>query len=401
MSSVFTVSEITGHIVALFEQDEALADVTVTGEVSNAHQARSGHWYFTLKDADAQLRCVMFRFAALRQSIEPREGEALSARGKISVYKDRGEYQLYVEHLQSAGHAGDLFQQLEERRQKLAAEGLFDAERKRPLPPLPRTIGIVTSADAAALQDILNVLRRRYPLAHVILSPTLVQGVDAPSQIIRAIQRLLNVPDVDVMIVARGGGSIEDLWSFNDENVVRAVASSPIPTVCGVGHETDTTLVDFVADVRAPTPSAAAEVVVPDVADIRASLQQIDTRMRDVMNRRLTQSRENIGTAVRALDRAGPQRQIELHRLRLDELTERQRRSIAAHLDRLGERVRSRQAALTAASPQSILSRGYAIVTRATDGKVIRQPDDAPPPTLLNIRLKDGHLTAETREETE
>lgn len=247
-----TVTELTAQIRVLLERADHLQDVWIVGEVSNLSRPASGHLYFTLKDGAAQIKCVMFKMAALRQFIEPQTGQRLRVHGRVSVYEAGGQYQLYADAFQPAGGMGDLFIQLERLKAQFIAEGLFDEERKRPLPPQPRKIGVVTSPDAAAFQDVQKVLRGRFPLVRVILSPTLVQGLDAPVQIVRAIERLNAHTDVDVILVCRGGGSMEDLWCFNDERVVRAIAASRIPIISGVGHETDTTLADYAADHRAP-----------------------------------------------------------------------------------------------------------------------------------------------------
>ncbi|NJL94564.1 MAG: exodeoxyribonuclease VII large subunit [Anaerolineae bacterium] len=247
------MSEVTAHIRQLFDTQPGLQDVWIEGEVSNLRRAPSGHLYFTLKDKTAQLKAVMWKSSAGRLRFEPQHGDLVLAHGRISVYETQGNYQLYADALQPAG-IGDLNRQYELRKAKLEAEGWFDPARKRPLPPFPRRIGVVTSASTAAFQDVQNVLRRRYPIAEVLLSGTLVQGETAPAQIVAAIQRINQRADVDVLLIVRGGGSLEDLWCFNDEAVVRAVAESRIPTITGVGHEIDFTLVDFAADQRAPTP---------------------------------------------------------------------------------------------------------------------------------------------------
>lgn len=253
----WTVSELTRYIQELFKLDYRLQDLRVEGEISNYTRARSGHLYFTLKDEMAQLKCVMWRSSAERLSLDLGEGDQIIARGRINVYDKQGIYQLYVEQITPAGR-GNLALAFEELKQRLEQEGLFASEHKQALPRFPRKIGIVTSADAAALRDILHVLKRRCPMVSVLVAPTLVQGSEAPAQIISALRWLDGRDDIDLIIVSRGGGSIEDLWAFNDEKVARAIYQARHPIVCGVGHETDFTIADFVADVRAPTPSAAA-----------------------------------------------------------------------------------------------------------------------------------------------
>jgi Exodeoxyribonuclease VII large subunit (EC 3.1.11.6) len=253
-------------------------DVWVEGEVSNFRQVASGHCYFTLKDAGAELRCVMWRDRARGMRALPNNGDSVLAHGRVGVYEQRGDLQLYVDALEPLG-LGWLYQEYERLKARLEAEGLFAAERKRPLPRFPRRIGVVTSPDAAALRDILNILSRRYPLAEVVLAPTLVQGEEAPPQIIAALRALNAREDIDVILLARGGGSLEELWAFNDERVARAVAASRIPVVCGVGHETDFSLADFAADRRAPTPSAAAELATPDRAELAQQVRTLRARL--------------------------------------------------------------------------------------------------------------------------
>ncbi|MBI3944107.1 MAG: exodeoxyribonuclease VII large subunit [Chloroflexi bacterium] len=279
------VGWINRHIRLLLESEDLLQDVWVEGEISNFTRATSGHLYFTLKDSESSLRCVMWRDQALRLPALPQNGAAVIAHGRISVYEVQGAYQLYADTLQPAG-AGVLHAAFEALKARLQAEGLFDSARKRPLPPFPRRIGIVTSPRAAALRDIIRVISRRYPLAEMVLAPAAVQGSDAPPQIVAALQNLgSHQPAVDMIILARGGGSLEELWAFNDETVARAVATSPVPVVTGVGHEVDFTIVDFVADLRAPTPSAAAEMSVPDGLELRRQLRALEGRLLENMER--------------------------------------------------------------------------------------------------------------------
>ena len=258
--AAWAVSDLTRYLRELLESDERLQDIWVTGEVSNFSRPASGHVYFTIKDSSASLRCVMWRNAVLRQSFIPRDGEAIDVHGSISIYEAGGQYQLYADLFRQAGE-GALYAEFLRRKALLEAEGLFAPERKRPIPARPKRIGIVTSPTGAALQDMLNTLRRRYPLVEVVLAPTPVQGDEAPLSIIKALQDVVRLADPDVIILARGGGSIEDLWAFNDEKLARAIAASPAPVITGVGHETDFTIADFVADLRAPTPTAAAELL--------------------------------------------------------------------------------------------------------------------------------------------
>jgi len=396
----YSVTEITAYIREQFEEDDLLQDVWITGEISNFKEAASGHWYFSIKDKKAQLRGVMFKSAVLRQSLTPRDGDELLIHGRISVYEQRGEYQLYADTMQPLGSVGDLYRQFEELKAQLLAAGLFDAERKKPLPPAPQKIGIVTSPTAAAFQDMLNVLQRRYPLVEVILSPTLVQGIEAPKQIVRAIQRLNQYTDVDLMIVGRGGGSIEDLWCFNDERVAYAIAESEIPVISGVGHEIDFTIADFAADLRAPTPSAAAELATPDINELVRDLEQAGSQMTGFISSILGSFQVNLTSAERDLTRSSPERFINDSRQRIDELAGRLSGIQGRHFKQWQERLAGRNAALNAASPQAILKRGYAIVTRSDTGETIRSEGDAPVGSGVTIRLADDTLQARIEDKT-
>lgn len=388
-----SVSEVTSYINNLFERDPLLNDVWVQGEVSNMTQASSGHWYFTLKDNEAQLRCVMWRSAASRQATVPKNGDALEAHGKISLYSPRGEYQLYADMVRPVG-LGDLYQAFERLKAKLYNEGLFEGERKRPIPMFPHKIGVVTSPTAAAFQDIQNVLRRRFPLAEVILSPSQVQGADAPPQIVLAIERLNDYTDVDVILLCRGGGSIEDLWAFNDEAVARAVAASDIPIITGVGHETDFTIVDFVSDLRAPTPSAAAELATPDLAEMRQELNEEASYLMTLIQTQIDNKRQMVERIRRDLGYYSPEVTIRNFRQRIDDLNARMGKASQNRLNLLKLRLQGKSEALHAASPQAILSRGYAMVTRTEDGKRVTSELDAAPGTGITLQLKDGELKA-------
>lgn len=394
MTKRYTVEGVTAYIRDLLDHDPPLQDIWVRGEVSNMRVASSGHWYFTLKDEYAQLKCVMFRSAAERQSIEPRDGAELQIHGRIGVYEARGEYQLYADEIQTDGSVGDLYAQFEALKARLQAEGLFEADRKRPLPASPLRIGVVTSPDAAAFRDVQNVLSRRFPLAQVILSPTLVQGSEAPSQIVQAIERINTHQAADVLLIVRGGGSIEDLWGFNEERVARAIAASDIPTICGVGHETDFTIADFVADQRAPTPSAAAELAVPNVEDMRATLHTQTQELTRGIQDALAAHRANVALLQRTLGYHSPARTVREMQQRMDDWRDRLEMQLLRQLALLHERLQARTRQLEAASPDALLQRGYAIVTRSDDDRPILREDDAPPGTGVTIRLKEGELKA-------
>ena len=391
MTSAWTVAKITARIRLLLEGDAELQDVAVSGEISNLTRARSGHWYFTLKDAQASLRCVMWRSAAGRQRFVPQEGDAVQALGHVGVYEPRGEYQLYVTRLQPMG-VGDLYAQFEALKRKLAAEGLFDDGRKRSLPAFPRVIGVVTSPQAAAFQDVCNVLRRRFPLAQVWLSPAAVQGMEAPGQLRHALERLNALAAVDVILLIRGGGSIEDLWAFNDEALARAIVASRLPVVSGVGHETDFSIADFVADLRAPTPSAAAELVAPDVAEIGQAIDVARARLEELQRGRLTLLQDRLEASRRGLSLLSPLRELATQRQRLDDQELRLQRAWRGAQGRLAARLAAATAALGAADPQVILQRGYAILTQAQNGARVTAVNEAQVGDALLARLRDGEL---------
>ena len=388
--AVWTVGELTTYIREMFELDYRLQDVEVTGEISNFTRAASGHLYFTLKDATAQIKCVMWRTQAERLRFRPTEGDAVTARGRISVYEASGAYQLYAERLQPAGR-GDLAAAFERLKEDLVLEGLFDSEHKQPIPRFPHKIGIVTSVDAAALRDILNVLRRRNPLVSVLIAPTLVQGEQAPPQIIRAIKWLDGRDDVDTIIVARGGGSIEDLWAFNDERVARAIFNARHPIISGVGHETDFTIADFVADLRAPTPSAAAELAVVDLSDMPPVIEEYKRVLGSEIDHALATRREAIRARAQFLGLLNPRRAVDANRQRIDGLVGRASRAVQRTLDRQRSRLDISMAGLTAVSPLATLARGFAIV-RDAEGSVIRSTDQVRPGDAISIQVSDGTI---------
>jgi exodeoxyribonuclease VII large subunit len=394
MPDLWSVSELNRYVKQSLELDYRLQDLRVTGEVSGFRAYPSGHWYFTLKDGAAQVSCVMWRGRAERQRFTPRDGDAVIAAGAITLYEVRGQYQLDVALLLATGE-GALFQEFVRLRARLEAEGLFAPERKRPLPVAPRRIAVVTSPAGAALRDILNIIRRRYPLVEVILAPTPVQGTDAPPQIVAAL-KAANAQKPDVIILARGGGALEDLWCFNDERLARAIAASPAPVVSGVGHETDFTIADFAADLRAPTPSAAAELVTPDGEQLGAQVADLGARL----------SAAALG-GLRALNWALAQRQARLRGLspqaalrgsqqHLDDLQARAAAALGYRVALAHARWRGLAQALNTVSPLAVLARGYAVVT-GPDGQVIRSVGQVQPGDALRVRVSDGELEAEAK----
>jgi exodeoxyribonuclease VII large subunit len=386
--AAWTVTDLTRYMRDLLEADEVLQDVWITGEVSNFSRPASGHLYFTLKDSNASLKCVMWRNAVLRQSFMPRDGEAIEVHGAISIYETGGPYQLYADVYRHAGE-GVLYQEFLRLKALLEAEGLFDPERKRPIPAVPKRLGIVTSPTGAALQDMLNTLRRRYPLVEVVLAATPVQGVEAPLGIISALEDLARIARPDVIILARGGGSIEDLWAFNDERVAHAIAASPIPVITGVGHETDFTIADFVSDLRAPTPTAAAELATPNQADLRLDLIELNANIHRLTQNFQAESHWRLKELQNELDRKSPLARVQSASQRVDELEHRLNTS-AHHLLQLA---RSRMAGLvqqmSALNPRAVLERGYAIVTDQA-GRTISRVRQITPGEALDVQVSDG-----------
>jgi exodeoxyribonuclease VII large subunit len=393
---VWSVTELTHYVHDLLASDENLQDVWVRGEVSNFSRPTSGHLYFTLKDTACSLRCVMWKNAAIRQKFMPREGDAIEVHGSLNVYEAAGQYQLYADLIRPAGE-GVLYQEFLRLKARLEAEGLFAAERKRPIPRWPNRIGIVTSPTGAALRDMLHTLARRYPLVEVILAPTQVQGDDAPAGIIAAIQALNRIAHPDVILVARGGGSIEDLWAFNDEGVARAIAASAAPVISGVGHETDFTIADFVSDLRAPTPTAAAELSTPDRLDLLASLDEVLARMQRAMQSLLNSQRWQLSRIESRLALRSPQARILSDRQRLDELARRLDAGVAHRLQVHRIRLAGFEAHLASLNPQSILSRGYALVSLA-DGRIVRSVSQVKPGDNVRVQVSDGQFGAQVQD---
>ena len=411
---VYSVSELTSAVRTLFE--EQLGEIFVEGEISNCRVWNTGHLYFTLKDRDAQLKAVMFKTTLRYLRFKPEDGLHVIARGRIGVYAPKGEYQIVCEHMEPHG-LGALQLAFEQLKKKLQAEGLFEQARKRPLPALPRKIGIVTSLDGAALRDIIKVLRRRQPNAHLVIRPAKVQGETAAGDITRALRAIARVEGVDVIIAGRGGGSAEDLWAFNEEMVARAIAACPVPVISAVGHETDVTIADFVADLRAPTPSAAAEMVVAAKQEFSSRIDRTTHRLL-VAARHVIQRRRNVVhtlTSRRGL--AGWQTKLAMHGRRVAELTHQLqqhdvRRRVANVRGRLhatdgrlaAAAVRSRERAdarfrvlagrLENLSPLAVLARGYAVCWNEDRTEIIRSFRDAVPGQTIRVTLSNGELGA-------
>jgi exodeoxyribonuclease VII large subunit len=433
---VLTVSELTERIQGVLETE--FVDVWVEGEISNLKIATSGHWYFSLKDEQAQVRAVAWKTDARLIRFRPQDGMKVLARGQLRVYPPRGEYQISVQVLEPLGK-GSLQQAFEELKERLEGEGLFDPARKRPLPMLPRRIGVVTSPTGAVLRDILRVLRSRYPNLEVLVYPALVQGEGAPAEIVRGIRALNRLGGLDVIVLARGGGSLEDLWAFNEETVARAIAASRIPTISAVGHETDFTIADFVADLRAPTPSAAAERVVQAKEDLQARIVALEERRDAALRLRLARVRSRVEAAAAHRVFAAERGRLRVQAQRVDELSRRAEaglvrglergreharrlrerleafrfdRQLAARRERLGRHsdrllalfradAEKRRAALSrlaasldGLSPLAVLGRGYALVWDEAGGRLVRDAAEVDEGQGLRIRLHRGALRA-------
>jgi len=433
--SVFTVTRLNREVRIALER--SLGVVWVQGELSNFSQPSSGHWYFSLKDRDAQVRCAMFRVKNVGLGFVPKAGQHVIVRGRVSLYEPRGEYQLIVDYLEEAG-VGALQREFERLKAKLAAEGLFASESKRALPRFPRRIAVVTSPTGAAIRDVLNILARRFPSAAVLVYPTAVQGAAAVPAIVRALQLASVRRDCDVLVLARGGGSLEDLWAFNDERVARAIRACAIPVVTGIGHEIDFTIADFAADARAPTPSGAAELVVPDRNACLETLLRVETRMSACMKRelraistryanvstrlkqahpgmrlvhqaqrlddleqRLTSAavgvlhmrRHRVNDAFTGLIQHSPERLAREYRRRYEALGLRLRLTVGEYLSRRQHRVDLADRTLQAANPQAILARGFAIVKRA-DGTVVTDARSVPTGEEIEAHVASGFLQA-------
>lgn len=440
-TSIFTVSRLNQTVRLLLEQE--MGQVWISGEISNFTQPSSGHWYFTLKDDTAQVRCAVFRNSNRRVTFRPQHGQQVLVRANITLYEPRGDYQIIVESMQPAGE-GLLQQKYEQLKAKLQAEGLFDQQYKQPLPSPAHCVGVITSKTGAALHDILHVLKRRDPSLPVIIYPTAVQGDDAPGQIVRAIE-LANVRgECDVLIVGRGGGSLEDLWSFNDERVARAIFASRIPVVSAVGHETDVTIADFIADLRAPTPSAAAEIVSRNQLELlrqiqhgqqrlemamdyyianrtrrftqlhhrlqqqhpqlrlarqQTVLERLRQRMNFALENKIKQANQRQQRVSQRLSQQNPQPRIYRAQTRIQQLEYRLAENIRARLSAQRERFGNVVTHLEAVSPLSTLARGYSVTT-ATDGKVLKQTKQVKTGDVLTTRLSDGWVESEVKSVT-
>lgn len=394
-SHVFTVKELTKYIKKRLEGDPELTDIWVKAEISNFKHHSSGHMYFTLKDKDSQIRSVMFR-ENTPTKFTPEDGLNVLARGNIGVYERRGDYQMYVVEIQPEG-VGALHVAFEQLKKKLNEEGLFDEAKKSPLPFIPKKIGIVTSPTGAAIRDILNVSMRRYPNAHMIIAPVRVQGEMAKYEIVKAIE-ILNTQDIDLMIVARGGGSLEELWAFNEEIVARAIYASKVPIISGVGHETDFTIADFVSDKRAPTPSAAAEIALPEKKELIRYMRTVRGRLDQSIYKRLEYERKHLQNITNSVIFRKPKSNIDQHRQHLDEILKRLNLSASNYLKSQSKDLDLLASKLDTLSPLSILSRGYSVSQKIPEKTIVRAISDVGKGDLLKVIVSDGEIFCEVDE---
>ena len=390
LNTTLSVSQITGHIQHTLEK--GFASVWVKGEISNLTRHSSGHWYFSLKDSGAQLGSVMFRRQNEGVRFEPTHGMEITAHGRISVYPPQGRYQLIVDQMLPAGQ-GDLHLAFENLKKKLHAEGLFDPSLKQKLPAYPAKIGIVTSPTGAAIRDMINILSRRFPLAELILLPVKVQGEGAATEIADAIGTFNSMDECQVLLVGRGGGSLEDLWAFNEESVARAIAHSKIPVVSAVGHETVTTISDFVADHRAPTPSAAAELVVPDQIELIRWFNQVEQSLQSNMRSRIEKYGQRLDSISRSYALKRPELMIEQSFQKLDHLEDLSLRATRDKISKLAARMDNLSVSIEALNPLRILEKGYSVLSGA-QGDLIRSIEQVSDGTEVHMRLRDGEISS-------
>ena len=396
---VFTVTELNNCVKELVESVPTFGDLLLRGEVSNYKVYPSGHHYFTLKDSESALRCVMFKGSAMKLRFKPENGMQVIASGRISVYPRDGAYQLYCSGL-SADGVGDLYVAFEQLKDKLYREGLFDPAHKKPLPRFPRRIAIVTSSAGAAVHDMIRILRRRYPIAKVLLLPVRVQGTEAPAEIAGAIRYANRHQLADVLITGRGGGSLEDLWAFNDERVARAIYDSEIPVISAVGHEPDVAISDFLADRRASTPSNAAEIAVPDMAELLRWLDGAEMRMARGVTRQLGAARERLDTLAQKRVLTDPMALVADKGIRLDHVQHRLAAAMRAVTDRESGRFAALASSLDALSPLRVLGRGYALA-QTEDGTVLRSAAQTAAGERIRVRLAQGQLVCDVAETKE
>jgi len=387
----WSVSQLTVFLKKLIDNEEILHDIWVKGEISNLKRSSSGHIYFDIKDANSQLKCVFFNRLACRLKFKPENGDQVMVRGRISIYEKAGEYQMIVEEMRQAG-MGELFQAFLQLKDKLEKEGLFDPARKKELPFLPRVIGIVTSPQAAALRDMVKIIRSRNDIVKIILSPALVQGDDAPLSIIQALQRLNRLDEVEVIIIGRGGGSFEELNCFNSEALAREIAASRIPVISAVGHETDFTIADFVSDYRAPTPSAAAQIVIPEKFELIRQIESLKSRLKTALFQRIRSARIHLRGIINKAVFKYPYQNIRNKQQEIDNLTRRLASAMEKIAGSLREKLSKFQGKLDALSPFKVLLRGYSLCLRRDNGMIVRKCRDISAGDDIEVVISDGRI---------
>lgn len=390
---VLSVTSLNSYIKRILDADFILSSIKVQGEVSNFKAHSSGHLYFTLKDPASRIKCVMFRQARNGLAVLPKDGDQITVTGSVSVYTQAGEYQIYVEDIQGEG-TGDLYRRFQEIKQKLSDEGLFDAAKRRPIPPNPRKIAVITSPTGAAIRDIIKVLKTRNPAQQLVIYPVTVQGETSEREVLSAMEAVNRRDDIDTLIIARGGGSIEDLWSFNSAPLAYAIRSSKVPVVTGIGHDIDFTIADFAADLRAATPSQAAELTIPNTTDYQSLVLETRRRLRNMMDQRLTKERSDLAMHQRFIRQNDPRMQIVNEFRTLEEYRSRLKETMTRRLEREDRQLERARALLTAYSPLNVLDKGYAIV-RSETGEVLSTTGQLEKADTLKIRVRDGETVFE------
>lgn len=389
---ILTVSQITQYIKAMFSSDVLVQSISVRGEISNLVE-RGGHMYLTLKDDGAVIKAVIFRSSLARIKFRPENAMTVVAHGRISVYEQSGQYQLYIDMMEPEG-VGALAKAYEQLKKRLEAEGLFSLERKKKLPYIPKTVGVITSPAGAAVRDIINVMTRRFPASKIVIYPSLVQGDGAAKQLVEAVKYFNDTKKADVIIIGRGGGSIEDLWAFNDEVLARTVAASQIPIISAVGHESDFTICDFVSDTRAPTPSAAAELAVPDAIELSSRISTLDARLKGALSNRLRSARRDLENLTSRRVMKSPALLLDDKNMRLSHVTDRLEASYAKAFSQKRSEFAKKISQLEALSPLSVLSRGYSVAFDESE-KLIKSVSDIKRGDKITLRVSDGRISAE------
>ncbi len=392
-NQAISVTELNSVIKNLFDSESLFSDIYVRGEISNFKVHSSGHYYFTLKDEGSAIKAVMFRSSAIGLPFIPENGMKVIAHGRVSSYVRDGQYQLYTDSMEPDG-IGSLYIAFEQLKGKLSAEGLFDESRKKPIPKIPKRVGVITSPTGAAVRDIINITGRRFPFAEIVLFPSLVQGPDAPLSLCKGIRYFNENNNVDTIIIGRGGGSLEDLWAFNDETLARTISSSHIPVISAVGHETDFTIADFVADMRAPTPSAAAEIAVPDTSELKRKINNIISRESSVLKVRIDAYKKRLNILEKTRVLSSPMNMIDDKKMLILEISKSIESLFTRFLSDNKSALSTQAGKLEALNPLSIISRGYSAIFDSK-GEVIKSVDDVTIGERVSLKVSDGLIKAD------